>query len=67
MIIYFCLCLLVCLKGTEILKIFIPVMLFYGNKNNVCLGFVRWFLYTLLLLKTIFSMKRCYVYVWGMG
>ena len=28
------------LMGTEIMKIFIPVILFYGNKNNVCLGFV---------------------------
>ena len=42
------------------MKIFIPIIIFYGNKN-VCLGFVR------LLLKIIVSMKRCYVYVWGMG
>ena len=48
-----------------IMKIFIPVIIFYGNKN-VCLGFVRWFLYTLLLLKIV-SMTRCYVYVWGIG
>ena len=31
-------------------------MLFYSNKN-VCVGFVGWFLYTLLLLKIIVSMK----------
>ena len=38
-------------------------MLFYSNKN-VCVGFVGWFLYTLLLLKIIVSMKRCYVGIW---
>ena len=37
------------------MKIFIPVILCYGN-NNVCLG--RWVLCALLLLKIIFSMKR---------
>ena len=46
------------------MKVFIPVILFYGNKN-VCVGFVGWFLYTLLLLKIVVSMKRCYVGVWG--
>ena len=47
--------LLVWLRGTEIMKILIPVILCYGN-NNVCLG--RWVLCALLLLKIIFSMKR---------
>ena len=37
--------------GTEIMKIFILIILFCGKKNS-CLG-----LYTLLLLKIIFSMK----------
>ena len=45
-------------------KIFIPVILFYGNKN-VCVGFVWWFLYALLLLKIIVSIKKCYVGFWG--
>ena len=34
----------------------IPVILFYGNKN-VCLGFMWWVLYALLLLKIIISMN----------
>ena len=38
--------------------------LFHGN-DNVCVGFVGWFLYELLLLKIIVSMKRCYVGVSG--
>ena len=42
------------------IKIFIPVVLFYGNENvywiylflkKVCVGFVGWFLCALLLLK----------------
>ena len=45
-------------------EIFFPVILFYGNKN-VCVGFVRWFLYALLLLEIIVSIKRCYVGFWG--
>ena len=56
----FTLCLLIWLKAAKSVKIFIPVTLFYGNKN-VCVRFVRWFLYALLLLKMIVSMKRCYV------
>ena len=40
---------------------FISAILFDGNKN-VCLGFVWWFLYALLLLKIIFSMK---MFVWA--
>ena len=44
---------------SKIVKIFIPVILFYDN--NVCLGFGRWFFWALLLLKIIFSMKRCYM------
>ena len=56
------------------IKIFIPVVLFYGNENvywiylllkKVCVGFVGWFLCALLLLKTIFSMKKCYAGVLG--
>ena len=42
----------------------IPVILFYGNKN-VCLGFMWWVLCTLLLLKIIVSMKKCFAGVWG--
>ena len=45
-------------------EIFIPVILFNGNKN-VCVGFVRWFLYALLLLEIIVNIKRCYVGFWG--
>ena len=41
------------------MKIFIPVILFYGNKN-VCMGFMWWVLCALLLLKIIVSMKRCH-------
>ena len=36
----------------------IHVILFYDD--NVCLGFGRWF-FGHLLLKIIFSMKRCYM------
>ena len=49
-VIYFPLRLLISLMAAKIMKIFIPVILFYGNKN-VCVGFVSWFLYALLLLK----------------
>ena len=47
--------------GKEIMKIFILIILFCGNKNS-CLG-----LYTLLLLKIIFSMKGiiCMFGGWG--
>ena len=47
--------------GTEIMKILILIILFYGNKN-ACLG-----LYKLLLLKIIFSMKGiiCMFGGWG--
>ena len=62
--IYFALRLLILLKTTKIIKIFIPVILVYGNKN-VCLGFVGWLLYTFFLLKIIVNMKRCYMGVWG--
>ena len=48
---------------TKIMKIFIPVILFCGNKN-VCVVIVRWFLYALLLLKVIVSMKSCYLGFW---
>ena len=54
------------LMSAKIMKTFIPVILFYGNKN-IYLGLVWWFLYALLLLKITVSMKRCYVYVWAMG
>ena len=43
---------------SKITKIFIHVILFYDD--NVCLGFGRWF-FGHLLLKIIFSMKRCYM------
>ena len=55
-IIYFPLHLLIWLKATKIIKIFIPIILVYGNKN-VCLGFAGWFLYTLLLLKILLVWK----------
>ena len=35
----------------------------YSRSNDACLGFVRWFLYALLLLKIIVSMKRGYAMV----
>ena len=72
-IIYFPLCLLIWLRGASVQK---------GSKKSwkyllvcgVCMGFVlfAWLLYdgylcTFLLLKIIFSMKRCYAYVWVMG
>ena len=34
------------------MKTFIPAILFYGNKK-VCMGFVWWFWYALLLLKSV--------------
>ena len=62
MIKYFALCLLIWLKATKIIKIFISVIPFYGNKD-ICLGFVWLVLCALLLLKIIFSMEglcRCF-------
>ena len=63
------------LKDVKIMKIcYSPIVLFESNGNvslvyvflkKVCVGFVRWFLNTLLLLKVIFSVKRCYVGVLG--
>ena len=60
-IIYFALCLLILLKATKIIKIFIPVIILFYDNNNVCVVFVGWFLYELLLLKIIFNMKRHYM------
>ena len=50
------------LKDTKITKIFVPVILFYGN-NNACFGFVRWVLCVLILLKIFASMK---LFEWGL-
>ena len=54
------------LKVAKNMKIFIPVILFCGNRN-LCLEFMWWVLCVLLLLKIIVSMERFYVGVWGMG
>ena len=43
------------LKGIEIMKIFIPIIIFYGNKN-VCLGFVRLLLKIMLVWKGVMCM-----------
>ena len=60
-IIYFALCLLISLKATKIIKIFVPVIILFYDNNNVCVVLVGWFLYALLLLKIIFNMKRLYM------
>ena len=61
---YFSFVLIDLIKGYKNHKNIYSRNLFYGNKN-VCVGFVGWFLYALLLLKIILSMKRCYVGVLG--
>ena len=63
------------LRGTNIIKIFIPTVLsFTVIKMGIflgififfkfCMGFLGWFLIKLLLLKIVICMKKCYRGFW---